>query len=814
MYRPPSGGGYSAESSAPYSPSSLSRQSAGQPSLAAAAFTAGERVEVWSESRKCWLEAKVEAVFLALTHTEGYDVPAGSIKVVSLAGVKWVLPENVDRVLRKANATQRETHQPGIEAVRSATSSSSLGSGSVPTRPSQSSRQLCKNNCGREVQPGLTRGLKPYDTCCKRCAQNPGANEHDENCSGRRLCSAKHSRTSLCADTSKNLKKELEAMLWDTGCLDVRVRNIFAKYGTQPQKFSWDDIKVPLEELLEPFGVRLDVKPAYLEFLCKKFGREEDKSIDQAVFVELSRVVLQDRYEIWFPEVLPVFTSNFVKQNLRPLSEVYQLGEQLGEGSFGTVYSAEHKLSGERRVCKKIAKTGSIMTGDQILQEIGNMAMLDHPNVIKVFEYFDDPDFVCQIIEPCYGGELQDKVNIFRTTGEAPYDEAFICDVMKQTLRALAFMHSKPFLHKDLKPQNIMLADKESSSIKVIDFGIAELFNPSQKFAAYVGGTRLFMAPESFRQEMTPKVDIWAAGVILYNMLTGDYPFVAQWPPPRGKDQAWWEQQTAYKICKEAPARNVLLNSWSPACADLLMKMLEKDDTVRPDATQCLEHPWFRGYSEVPPTLSVGVVQCVEAYARMPELRKAIFLFLSHQYQVQALALIELRALFTHFDVRNQGSLSAVDLKAVLVECGVGPLAAEHVTHALDRRRHQQISWTEFTAAATWCAVMRNDKIIDAAFATFDADQDGSITPQDFERVLADEEGQAAWHRRLPRLFEDVEQQGEQDVSVFHKTASSTMRSIMQVFKDVPRCATMKQFRLYVKQHIEFRAGDALYAVS
>ncbi|CAE7674001.1 CPK7 [Symbiodinium necroappetens] len=760
--------------------------------LTAVDFTVGENVEVWSNSRENWLPAVVQGVYLAATTTEGFDVPPGSVKVISSAGVKWVMADSISSVLRKASAE-------GLATM------SKLGA--AGGAPSSSTRKLCKNGCGRLVQPGLTRGLKPYDTCCKRCAQKPGANEHDENCGGANV-----TRAVQCFDVLRSLRDELEAILHDKMVLEQTVRTAFQRVSVPFERLSWQQLRAPLEELLEPFGVRLGVKDHFLEHLCQQHGQPEDRTIDTDGILALSRTVLEDRYRSWFPEILPVSTASFVKQNKRPLEEVYAIGKKLGEGSFGTVYEVDHKLSGERRVCKKIWKTKSDMTSQQILQEIGNMAMLDHPNVIKVFEYFDEPNFVSQIMEPCYGGELQDKVAAFRKTGKAPYDEAFVCDVMKQTLRALAFMHKKPFLHKDLKPQNIMLVDQDSSSIKVIDFGLAELFNPMQKFANFIGGTRLYMAPEVFRQQMTVKTDIWSAGVILYNLLTGDFPFLAQWPPPKGKDEAWWEEQTIQKIKHEAPVRHPLLSKWSACCNDLLMRMLDKDDASRPDAAQCLEHPWFSAYSEVPPTLSVGVLQCVESYARMPELRKGIFLLLAHQYEVQKTALVELRSLFTHFDVRNQGSLSAQDLKAVLVKSGMGGVAAERVCHALDHRRDGQITWTEFTAAAMWYVVCRNNRAIDAAFATFDVDQDGRITARDLQSVLADEKGREAWHKHMPALFEDIE---KQEITSIQRTARNAIRSFMHVLKkEAMRYANLDQFRQYLQQNMDFRAGDALYAVS
>jgi len=669
---------------------------------------------------------------------------------------------------------------------------------------SGSSVQLCKNGCGRAVQPGLTRGLRPYDTCCKRCAQRPGKDEHDENCAGRRLVCKKVSEHT---EASLSLKAMLESMLRDQRRLQVHVNGVFARVSGGSDTLSKLQVGHGLQALVEPFGIKLDIVDHYLTEMCSKYG-DSSGQVSLDAFLTMCRAVLQDRHRLWFPEVLPVKTTTFVKQNERPLEEVYKMGTKLGEGSFGIVYRVEHRISGEQRVCKKIAKRKSDMTSEQILQEIGNMAMLDHPNVIKVYEYFDDSEYVSQIMEICNGGELQDKVDVLRKTGKCPYDEAFMCDVMKQTLRALAFMHTIPFLHKDLKPQNIMMVEKECSSIKVIDFGLAELFNKEQKYAAFVGGTLLYMAPEVFRQKMTVKVDVWSAGVILYNMCTGDFPFIAQWPPPPGRDEAWWQEATIKKISNEEMKEHPRLRNVSPVCRDLLMKMLEKDDSRRPYAAQCLEHPWFRGAGEVPPTLSVGVTQCVEAYARMSELKKAVFLLIAHQCEVQAL--LELRALFTHFDTQNRGSLSTMDLRQVLASSGMGPLTAERVIHALDRNADQHVSWTEFTAAAICVSVCRNQRVVDAAFATFDTDQDNKISADDVEHVLAEGDGREVWRRRLPELFEEVV---KMDVNQPARPVKDAFKSIARAFKREVR-ASRDQFRQYIGQKLDFRAGDALYAVT
>jgi len=737
-------------------------------------YVKGDQVEVWSNSKKAWC---TDGVVLEAPHVDcvidGYAIPAGAVKVTSSAGTKWILPEQVPDVLRKVQ---------GSEPLEPAPTPALPAGPSSPAPTGKEARHgMCKMGCGLPVQPGLTRGMKAFDTCCKKCAQGKGG--HDANCGGS-AAPITRKDTSLLEDPRSWLKQ----LLTCEEMLSKHASKAMASVGGGASLTAEQTKEAVSRYLLQPIGITLQVNDIQASEWVSSYGT--GGGLDKASFTKLVHDLLQDRVKVWFPEKLCAQTHNFVRKNpVANVESVYEVGKLLGEGSFGKVYNVQHRVSGEARVCKKIAKLKGRhgMKVEEILQEIESMAMLDHPNVIKVYEYFEDKDSVSQIMEPCCGGELQDRINDVFQKGQPRYSESFVCDVMKQTLRALAFMHSHNFMHKDLKPQNIMLVSKDSSSIKVIDFGLAELFEPDQKHSDAFGGTLLYMAPEVFKLKLEFKSDIWSAGVILYNLLTGDYPFMATWPLPKGKTMEWWQNELTRSIQEDRFRDNKMLQSWSPESLDLLRLTLEKDVSKRPEAAGCLQHHWFAKHEAAPPPLSVGVTQCLEAYALQPEMKKAIFLLIAHMCTAPALQ--ELRAIFTHFDVLNRGALSLSHFREVLVKSGMAPLQVERKTHALDQDANGAVTWTEFIAAALCVSVCRNRRLVEAAFAVFDKDMDGKVSLQDFADYFALGEVEEVWLRHLPRQLQIIGDKGPDGKY------------------------TKEQFVEYIGKRMTVTSGDALMAV-
>jgi calcium-dependent protein kinase len=223
-------------------------------------------------------------------------------------------------------------------------------------------------------------------------------------------------------------------------------------------------------------------------------------------------------------EILKMTPGMFVGGKEGRISDTYSLGKKLGDGAFGCVRVAKHKLTGIIRAVKTIDKTSVEQSNDRdrLLSEVAVLKMLDHPNIMKLYEFYEDSKHYHLVMELYTGGELFDKVLEL-----SHFSESLAADVMKQVLSGVTYCHKHQIVHRDLKPENLLLESKEKNAqIKIIDFGTSKVFaGEGGKKMNQKLGTPYYVAPEVLKRKYDEKCDVWSCGVILYILLVGYPPF-------------------------------------------------------------------------------------------------------------------------------------------------------------------------------------------------------------------------------------------------------------------------------------------------
>ena len=211
----------------------------------------------------------------------------------------------------------------------------------------------------------------------------------------------------------------------------------------------------------------------------------------------------------------------------RILADRYELKELIGQGGMADVYLAYDDIL-KREVAVKILR--SSLTGNPIYitrfhREARAAAALCHRNIVEIYDVGEEDDLYYIVMEYVRGQTLKELIN---KRGALHYVEAV--DIMKQVVSATALAHSMGIVHRDLKPQNILVTD--SGIVKIADFGIASIQSLSQVTQTdTIMGSLHYLAPEIARGEKaTPQSDIYALGVVFYELLRGDVPFNGESP--------------------------------------------------------------------------------------------------------------------------------------------------------------------------------------------------------------------------------------------------------------------------------------------
>ena len=423
----------------------------------------------------------------------------------------------------------------------------------------------------------------------------------------------------------------------------------------------------------------------------------------------------------------PINKSTFVLKGLGNISDKYEVVKLLGTGTFGKVAEVRNKISKQIFACKEIAKK-RIVDINKLKTEIAIMIKADHPNIIKLYEIYQDNFHIDLIMEECKGGELFERI-IRNIEKHKNYSEKTAAKIFKQLISAIAYCHSQGICHRDLKPENILfLSEEEDSPIKVIDFGLSKIFGAynnkiNNEMTSFVG-TAYYVSPEVLQGKYNEKCDIWSAGVILYIMLNGEPPFNGS------NDNEIYRCISQMKFSfPESKWKNI-----SEDAKDLIKKMICAPER-RFNAQQVLNHVWIKKNAPHSKGNIINLnLKHLKKYIYTSKIQKAVLIFIAsrlHENEVN-----HLKQTFEEIDLNKDGTLTFDELKTCLSKVIDDDGSFETLFNAFDTDNNGKVAYTEFLAGLIEENIyMKQEKLLDA-FKLFDFDNDGKISKKEVISVL------------------------------------------------------------------------------
>ena len=268
------------------------------------------------------------------------------------------------------------------------------------------------------------------------------------------------------------------------------------------------------------------------------------------------------------------------------LLDLYDIKQKLGKGKFGLVKLGINKETKDKVAVKVMNKNNMDSSDLELVRtEIEILKICQHPYIIKLYDVFENIDYIYIIMEYCQGGDLfsyLQKRNFM-------LEEEKVAIIMYKLCKAVFYVHSYGIAHRDIKPENVLLtSEDENADIRLLDFGLSKIVGPGQKCTEPYG-TLTYCAPEIILDKPYIKsVDSWSLGVMTYLMLSGSLPFT-------GKDEHEIAKNVVYS--KVNFEKKPIWKEISNEAKDFIIKLLDKDLKTRIEMKAALEHPWFKKYN-------------------------------------------------------------------------------------------------------------------------------------------------------------------------------------------------------------------------
>jgi len=440
--------------------------------------------------------------------------------------------------------------------------------------------------------------------------------------------------------------------------------------------------------------------------------------------------------------ILKVNKESFVTINKGDITRSYEIIKKIGEGAYGKIYKVRNKQSGDIRAMKQIQKN-KIKDLTKFQTEIKILSMVDHPNIVRLFEVIEDDNYYNLLQELCTGGELLKK------TETTHFKEKEVARIFNQIMSVVAYCHDKGIVHRDLKLENILFVSEEPDSpIKVIDFGFSVLNenitnstdkekDPDPKKSGFKRmkskvGTLYYISPEIIKGNYDEKCDIWACGVILFIMLGGYPPFNG----PSDKDVYNLITQIKYDISQPV-WKNI-----SKFAKDLIKNML-KPAKNRYTAKQVLSSKWFEVKLKESIKENSSYIldyRRLHKFKEYNKFKQIIITFIASRLNSSESK--EITNIFYNIDEEKKGFITFEDFRKYIINVYNMDDLVENEEElrksfqSVDIDHNNRIDYTEFLACNLSKEVFLKEEKLKEAFLAFDINDNGAIKKEDIIRTL------------------------------------------------------------------------------
>lgn len=404
------------------------------------------------------------------------------------------------------------------------------------------------------------------------------------------------------------------------------------------------------------------------------------------------------------------------------IESVYKFSKTIGTGSFGIVKKAVNfNCTSECVAIKTLFKNKVGSSAKRLKYEIDILLTLDHPNIVKCYETFEELDQIHIVMEYLRGGEL---IDILPNSG--CLDEATVLLYARSMLMAVNYIHQIGIVHRDLKPENFLFGQTKSpEDLKLVDFGLSNKFtNKFQKLHSTVG-TPYYIAPEVLKGNYDSKCDMWSIGVILFLMLSGEIPFYA--------DNV---NEVFKKI--ELGAYHMRKNVWdgiNEETRHLVARLICLNIHDRLSASEALMHP---AIFTIPRNLSgnFAILEKLKNYSKRSFIEQCILTAIVRYINPGKLSTE--RKIFSAFDRELKGSIGPIEICDTFDDVGI-PCSQHEISDLMNKvgiRAKGKMFYSEFIGCLIDFHEFHGEETFKLGFEFFDKSRKGYITRSDFQIAL------------------------------------------------------------------------------